>query len=258
MTTVFVWTNVNMLFSKVRKGHQTIGHASMNIADQYTDIRANNETDYVSWWPTHTEDENTKGGYRIGRSTPNFFDDLMSEQGYVPDYIIRLTGMDVEKTRGAWNEIRTKAKAHYRFKVKNCSTIVARVLRAGSKSGSGWKRHCSIWAPSRVKQLAISMGGEYITWQAFLGELETAGVISGEEHGDLAKLKKRDGAHGNSTNQARLSNGGDTGASGMMLHGFTIGNYVIEERPVGHTLTEQELEGLDPIVIETLRDQGLL
>ena len=121
---------------------------------------------------------------------------------------------------------------------------MARVLRAGSSKGSGWKRHCMVWAPSRIRKLAISMGGTYITWYDFLGELADANVVSMDEKSALGRMKRRDKAHGNSTANFQWSSGVNTGSINTYIDGELIGSETanIEQRPFSFGLSQSELE----------------
>src|ERR1700722_1471278 len=116
----------------------------------------------------------------------NFCNDVIAEK-YLPDHIIRLpsTPDQVREMQGKWNSIRTKENAHYRFLFKNCSTIVARVLRAGGYSANLWRDHSMLWTPNKIKEFALGAGGKLMKWSEFWAELEKAGVT----YNDFGNLK---------------------------------------------------------------------
>ncbi len=190
MSTVIIWEN-NMLpggRSKCAEGktRKWPGHSCMNIGDVWLPFGGDNVDNYVSWWPggkretgTKARMEGAKGGGVTAKASPktNFCLDVMAER-YLPDHIIRLPSDPgkVTKMQAAWNEIRGKDDAHYRFLYKNCSTIVARVLRAGGFSASLWSDHSLVWTPNKVKKFADGAGGTRLTWAALLAELKGVGV----------------------------------------------------------------------------------
>lgn len=214
MAIVFIWNN-----NEVTTGHNYSGHASMCINDRFVKWADKNSA-YVSWWGNGLSDEN---GY-LPQKDRNFFDDVDGEKGYLPDHILVLDNVSGMKMQAKWNEIRNKPKAHYRGYYKNCSTIVARVLREGSSKGSAWSRHSHIWTPLKVKRLAKAMGGKSISWETFVRDyLRASGAVGASDIPNLMKLKKRTTGHGTSTNSARFSRGLDTGITSICLDGMQLG-----------------------------------
>ena len=152
-----------------------IGHASMEVGTtQYevtvtdmeyarvidTEIRTQN---YVSWWPD--ESIGMGGvipGAKVLGSTCTFKEDIKSENR-PPDISYQLSHLDVPAMIQCWNSIRQKQGGHYRLLRKNCSTIVARVLRAGGAErllASGrlnipfsLAAHSMAWTPHKVAKL---------------------------------------------------------------------------------------------------------
>ena len=128
MSIIVIWEN-NLLAGGRQKntnGHGWVGHAAMLIGDDWGALPANGEN-YVSWWPD--------GGAKPGESVaaePNkhLVNDIRSE-GYLPDHFIQLpdTQAGVLEMKATWNAIRSKQHAHYKMVSKNCSMIVARVMR---------------------------------------------------------------------------------------------------------------------------------
>jgi hypothetical protein len=111
--TVYIWYPAD----------ENVGHASMHIG-------AHKEMDdrmwYVSWWP--------EGGANLIEkkdAQPNDYNGDIEQEGGRAHVRYELYNLDVTAMKVEWDTIRTKASAHYQFLTKNCSTIVARVMRAG-------------------------------------------------------------------------------------------------------------------------------
>lgn len=132
---------------------ENIGHASMHIG-------AHQEPDdtgwYVSWWPT-----NSAGLTSIELVAPNTFNQDFASEGGPPHVIYTLNEFSptsIADMKVSWDAIRTKPMAHYRLLPKNCSTIVARVMRAGGAGATLNKvkelsyAHNSYWTPKNVAQ----------------------------------------------------------------------------------------------------------
>ncbi|MBT3377185.1 MAG: hypothetical protein HN742_36230 [Lentisphaerae bacterium] len=186
-STVLIWNN-NM----VGRGHQVMGHSSLNINGVWNhggDITPN----YVSWWPGDT-------GSNMAKPQESFSRDGLLEK-YLPDHIIRLKSLDVPVMLSKWRDVRTKENAHYRERVKNCSTIVGRILRAGSEKATCalWYGHSVIWTPLKVKRLAFKLGGVEVDWKDFEQQLR-------KERAEISCrwMMKRDRKHGNPNTPARF------------------------------------------------------
>lgn len=135
-----------------------VGHASMHIGAQ---VNAHGTNWYVSWWP----DDGTMAAGGAGPTVtcsaqPRTFayDKSDDGEGSKPHVIYKLTGLDIAAMKAEWDGTKNKANAHYRFLPKNCSTIVARILRAGGadKMLSAAARlsyaHNVYWTPKNVAQ----------------------------------------------------------------------------------------------------------
>jgi len=211
MAVVLIWNNNN---HSLGGGHDVTGHSSMNITDNWVDRSHNNGKNYVSWWPGESKKElfGHSKGRKGGVEAENFMEDIKDEGGYAPDHVIKIDNksIDTQAMLSKWAEIRGKENAHYRYLRKNCSTIVARVLRVGTKSGSGWHRHSTIWTPLKVKRFALDIGGKELDWISFVEEISPH--VSGPEAACLRMLKRRSSAHGFSGGaKPRFSGGKDTG-----------------------------------------------
>jgi hypothetical protein len=197
-TTVFIWNN-NMVSSIFGGGHKVVGHAAMHITSNWPVLGADaiygdQTAEYVSWWP-----KNNATGPRLGEARKNLFMDMIGESNFAPDHVIRIANLDEAAMKAEWVTIRGKANAHYRLNVKNCSTIVGRVLRAGKSwtSTNIYYAHSPLWTPLKAKRLAFSMGGTEMAWPALLAEMFDKGAISAGLHVTYGKGTKRSTRHGN-------------------------------------------------------------
>ncbi|WP_426954680.1 hypothetical protein [Muricoccus radiodurans] len=188
MTVVVIWNN-NLA------GSQTyVGHSSMLIGKTWSRTKPS----YVSYWP-----ENGAGLFDSENSlvARNFLKDLEFE-GYAPDHVIQIHDLNTALMQAEWDLIRLKQNGHYQMVRKNCSTVVARVLKKGAKIGSYFKRHNAIWTPLKVKRLAFEMLGEEKGWAWMLNEARMDGLITATEATMLANLRKRDDRHGQASGTA--------------------------------------------------------
>jgi len=141
---------------------QNIGHASMHIGP---DTQEDNTVNYVSWWPLgDMGPEGLLPTVKDSSKLCTLRKDKRSEGG-AAHRTFKIEHLDVAAMVRKWLEIRTKPDSHYRLMRKNCSTIVARVLRAGGASelakGSkqrhlhvpSWDAHRTIWTPKNVYTL---------------------------------------------------------------------------------------------------------
>ena len=129
---------------------ENIGHASMHIGDHQ---EPDNRNWYVSWWP-----QGGAGLTDIRDAAPNTFNGDVAAEGGQPHVVYELEHLNISTMKAEWDAIRNKPQAHYRLLPKNCSTIVARVLRAG---GAGRHlnavkelsyAHNAYWTPKNVAQ----------------------------------------------------------------------------------------------------------
>lgn len=130
---------------------EQVGHCSMHIG-AHQEV---NSTDwYASWWPQgdNVLMENSEMKTYNGDLTP-------AGEGGPPHVEYQIYGLDVNAMKVAWDAIRTKPGSHYDLFRKSCSTIVARLLRAGGASDSlnivkkvSYGRNL-YWTPKDVAQL---------------------------------------------------------------------------------------------------------
>jgi hypothetical protein len=190
MCTVLIWEN-----NIIDTGHTWIGHAAMKIGGNWTGPNVDDD-DYVSWWP-----DGPSGKKEEADADPNkhLVTDILSE-GYLPDHIIEINTTPNQELvmKAAWIAIRDKPNAHYKMLRKNCSTIVARVLRAGGYSAGTyaglWYDHCLVWMPHNVKDFALAAGGVLASWANLKQQLAQVGMtdanITTQRYG-VAKARDR-------------------------------------------------------------------
>ena len=151
-TTVFVW-----------EPHGGVGHAAIMIGDAPSRHLADGTDFYASWFPGGAGVQG-KGDIvkDLGRIACSYVDDCMSEgDGYgghrLPEHQIRIPGLNVPAMHAKWLQIRNN-DAIYNLLKNNCSTIAARILRAGMGSWASVKysywAHCVYWTPTDVKKFA--------------------------------------------------------------------------------------------------------
>ncbi|HTU22163.1 MAG TPA: hypothetical protein VMG10_29255 [Gemmataceae bacterium] len=149
-TTVLVWQPAD-----------GVGHAAMLIGSSAG--RGINSTDYyVSWFPAVQPTASlVLPGEMVVGAAHGFYADCEAEgngQARLPEYFRTIPGLNTVHMLAAWERIKTKQGAHYRVMRKNCSTIVARVLRAGL---TGWQHFLALraahklwWTPYDVQVFA--------------------------------------------------------------------------------------------------------
>ena len=129
---------------------ENIGHASMHIG-AHTD--PNDILHYVSWWP-----QGDAGLTDTLPCAPNTLAQDEASEGGAAHVVYTLNNLNIATMQASWDGIRNKPAAHYRLLPKNCSTIVARVMRAG---GAGLHlnkikelsyAHNAYWTPKNVAQ----------------------------------------------------------------------------------------------------------
>ncbi len=230
MATVLVWQNH---FIDLSAGRTWTGHSSLSITENYIDSRplvdaedgSNKQVvdggsedlvagtdDYVSFWPGSMTDAGPKDavtfndGWKFGvkfmaKSKPSLFADVALE-GYAPDHVIRMDGLNVRKMVAKWRSIRGKTNASYKFLRKNCSTIVAEVLQTVSP----WYNtpHHQIWTPCDVRDFALKMGHTML-WSDYIDELENNLFGSKEQLNLLRGVKRRSAARGTSGGVAKFA-----------------------------------------------------
>ncbi|WP_155897413.1 hypothetical protein [Aureimonas ureilytica] len=205
MATVFIWNNNKVAI----RGHTYPGHASMSIDDQW---KFSGLANYVSFWPSSDSSTFTsavKSDYNL-----QLKDDVESEGGYTPDHVIRLANFSKEKMFAEWSAVKLEYK-NYQMLRNNCSSAVARVLKAGGQGGGVWQRHSVVWTPLKVKRLALAMGGTKMKWSALLDEMVKDGALTLAAGEELKDNRKRDVRHGigSATGLARHAGGVRVGPS---------------------------------------------
>ena len=144
-----------------------IGHSSVFIKAAKGVSRALDTTGYASWFPG---DEVGRSGVLPGRMVESelssFFEDCELESGNgqnfrLPEHMIQLPHVNSFNMLAAWTAIRNKPGSHYRVMRKNCSTIAARVIRAGLNTSQHFsvlkKAHQPWWTPNDVLKLALAL-----------------------------------------------------------------------------------------------------
>ena len=180
MSLVYIWEN-NLLpggRTKLTGGHTWVGHASMNIGDALDPLpteQAAVANMHVSWVPGGDSDVKEKRlkGYALQSSGTNI-SHIVYDVGYEtywPDHVIQLPDgkADLLKAQAAWKDIRTQPGAAYKMLNFSCSTVVAKVLKAGGFSaGSVWADNNLVWTPIKVRDFALDAGGKMLTFVEFV------------------------------------------------------------------------------------------
>ena len=152
-----------VIYWKKRTGIDSLqnGHAALIIDS--SEFRVERDDYYVSWL--------SQGGGKtglVGRATQaSFLDDCaqwggneVGQYGYhVPSRWVMIDGLNTGDMKAAWDQMRTKERAHWKLFDKNCATAVARILKAGG--GDGFARahkHQMVWWPTDLLKYARSMG----------------------------------------------------------------------------------------------------
>ena len=241
MTTVFIWNNNTVSYRMAKTvgyapaSKRISGHCAVNIDDHFVpvvdaagdyDTFTDNKKSYVSWIPSymkrgHETEESHHDGI-VGVGNRNFFADLCMET-YAPDHIIRIptpSKAHVERMRKEWEghlQPKNGRGQTYDYKRKNCSRVVARVLRAGWNKGGGNIRYgqlvSGLWTPLMVKRLALDLKGGpagrvapiVLTWDGFVSELVANGVISPTTGYQMRFFKKRATNRGSSMADGRFT-----------------------------------------------------
>jgi hypothetical protein len=215
MATLIIWNNHAYPINNYP------GHAALSIDDDWT---ANGQTvSYVSWWPDNDQKKKAPGKERVSNML-NISQDLAAE-GYAPDHILEIPGLNTGKMLSKWREITNNPQKVYRYLRQNCATVVATVLKEGSNAGSLGERNNLIWTPLKALRLGKAMGGQEITWNEFLTHLRMADYISSSDSLVLRNLFKRDAKHGkNATeNSCYYSNGRKVHSKPVLVwHGHIV------------------------------------
>ena len=119
---------------------------------------------YVSWWP----DDEKEFLETAAEPMDGLYDDVDSEESE-PHIIYKLYGLDVTKMRQEWEKMRKSVGkgAKYNLLRKNCSGMVAKVMRAGGaakhlgKLEATWFTHNAIWTPHKVARWCNHMRPNY-------------------------------------------------------------------------------------------------
>lgn len=134
------------------------GHAALIIDSAGFNIMTN--TGYVSWMSTGK-------GFKSRADASTFYEDSEEWGGspvgqnghHLPNRWVALRGMNLAGMQAAWNNMRTKERAHWKMFDKNCATAVARILKAGGGDdfATGHKKQ-AVWWPTDLLRYAGSMG----------------------------------------------------------------------------------------------------
>lgn len=142
-----------------------VGHAAVFIGHS---SNGPDDTDrYASLFPGNDVDTGEAGagpqhllpGRKLEGTASSFLVDCLSEGDGTrfrkPEFVIQMKKLDRNAMVAKWISIRDKPDMHYRLMRKNCSTIAARVIRAGvSKSEVHLTAHKAWWTPYDVVTLA--------------------------------------------------------------------------------------------------------
>jgi hypothetical protein len=180
------------------------------VVDNSSVDMAQTADNFVSFWPGNMTDRGPKearsfnDGWKMGvkfmaKAKPSIYADVALE-GYAPDHVIRVEGLNVIKMKAKWQSIRNKNKS-YKFLRNNCSTAVAQVLQ----SSTPWylTDHHLIWTPCDVRNYAFKLG-ETMLWSDFIDQLTRWGVATTEQLDLLRGVKRRSRARGTSGGEARF------------------------------------------------------
>lgn len=151
-TTVFVW-----------EPHGGVGHAAIMIGNAPARHGPDQTDFYASWFPGGAGVQGKQDLVRdLQKVQCSFRDDCLSEGdqngGYrVPEHQITIPGLDTAAMHAMWIHTRNN-DGIYNLLKNNCSTIAARILRAGmgtfdSVRYAYWA-HCVYWTPNDVKRFA--------------------------------------------------------------------------------------------------------
>jgi hypothetical protein len=150
------------------------GHASVFIQEPQGAFPEANVSCYASLFPEEDTRTGRSGarkehlgpGRKLTAEFNTFQEDCSAESeeqdGFrLPDHMIPLGRLDTLRMQAAWNALRTKPDAHYRLMRKNCSTVAARIIRAGmgarQSALSPLLTHKTWWTPHDVLLLARSL-----------------------------------------------------------------------------------------------------
>lgn len=107
------------------------------------------------------------------RKTENFKTSVADDTNDGVVFRINLEGLDAAAMQKEWKRINSQSDPRYQLLTKNCSSIVARILKAGGADqliGHHWKPRFGIWTPNelykfsqkiqeaRLAQIAVQQG----------------------------------------------------------------------------------------------------
>ncbi|WP_244903160.1 alpha/beta fold hydrolase, partial [Xenorhabdus innexi] len=75
-------------------------------------------------------------------------------------YRINLEGLDVAAMQAEWSQISSDPDARYQLMTQNCSSVVARILKAGGADnvlGKAWRPGFGVWTPSELFDFGQSL-----------------------------------------------------------------------------------------------------
>lgn len=151
-TTIFVW-----------EPHNGVGHAAIMIGDAPSRHLADKTDFYASWFPGGAGVQGKRDVVRdLSKLACSYLDDCLSEGNgtgghRLPEHQITIPGLNVPAMHAMWVHTRNN-DAIYNLLKNNCSTIAARILRAGLGTWDSVKyaywAHCVYWTPTDVKKFA--------------------------------------------------------------------------------------------------------
>ena len=139
------------------------GHAALVLDTSH--FLVTSEADYVSWLGSGA---GGNGVTSFSAAPHSYVADAGQWGGqavpggdfHVPTRWVAIEGLNIDEMRGAWNEARTKERAHWKLFDKNCATMVARILKAGGGDNfsRGGVKHQKWWWPMDIMKYGRSMG----------------------------------------------------------------------------------------------------
>jgi hypothetical protein len=143
-----------------------VGHAAIMIGDAPSRHGPTKTDFYASWFPGGAGVSGKRDIVRdLAKVACSYEDDCLSEGdgrgGYrIPEHQICVPGLNTAAMHAEWVSTRNN-DAIYNLLQNNCSTIAARILRAGMSTFDSVKyayfAHCVYWTPTDVKKFAMML-----------------------------------------------------------------------------------------------------
>ncbi len=156
MVVVYVWT--------FRGASVAWGHASLLVQG------ADEET-YISWWPQARGRAPKISGapgilrnlYSVSAIQGRTYDDDVRDERQLPDHVVRINGLNEVAIKNWWIELINGADTTWSTLGQNCSTTVARALKAGGGDdkttgfGGWWDSWNTVWTPNDLLAYALAI-----------------------------------------------------------------------------------------------------